>query len=335
MNALQRNGTFYTTSLDVTHALDMAKNLYKYVGSSYIDKVFSSSEHMTLKCSYPKDFNDPYELFLTIDFNERPDALAFYADTFQEIPQEPTTCFSRSPAVVPMWAHYAENLQGFAIEFDEARLAEAFPKSGFGDVDYQDKPDEDLTELLYRAYAIGKPRYMYFLQKAVFSAAYYTKSSCWSYEQERRMIVRDRETRSEAGIILMDVPCKCIKTIICGPRAKAETTRELQEKANEIGCGYLQMKIGKTQINPFFVDLQGDPFEFKEGEIARSIMHCRSCKEPLLVDAKLCSWCQIEESHRINAASRNPYRMLSNLGMLGSYLEGMEAIGRNAKKTDA
>lgn len=313
----------------------MSKHLYKYVGSSYIDKVFASSEHITLKCSYPKDFNDPYELFLTIDFNERPDALAFYADTFEKIPQSPTTCFSRSPAVIPMWAHYGENLQGFAIEFDESKIAEAFPKSGFGDVDYQDKPDEGLTDLLYRAYEIGKPRYMYFLHKAVFSAAYYTKSSCWSYEQERRMIVRVSETKSEAGMILMDFPNDCIKTIICGPRAKTETTQALQEKANEIGCGYLQMKIGKTQANPFFVDLHGAPFEFKETQIDRSGTYCGSCKEPLVAEVEKCSWCQIEESHRINAASRNPYRMLSHYGMLDSYIEGMEAIGRNAKKNDA
>ena len=100
----------------------MSKYIYKYVGSSYLDKIFMTKEHITLKCSYPKDFNDPYELFLTIDFNERPEVLAFYADAVGELPQLHTTCFSRSPAVLPMWAHYAQNLQGLCIEFDEKLL---------------------------------------------------------------------------------------------------------------------------------------------------------------------------------------------------------------------
>ena len=35
---------------------------------------------MTLKCSLPRNFNDPYELFLTVNFREKPEALAFYTD---------------------------------------------------------------------------------------------------------------------------------------------------------------------------------------------------------------------------------------------------------------
>ncbi len=93
------------------------KKIYKYIGPDGIEKVFHSANVGTLKCSLPKEFNDPYELFLTINFNERPDALAFYADAIGELPQFPTTCFSRSPIVLPMWAHYARNLEGFAVDF--------------------------------------------------------------------------------------------------------------------------------------------------------------------------------------------------------------------------
>jgi hypothetical protein len=120
------------------------KRIYKYIGHSYIGKVLGDSQQVTLKCSYPKDFNDPYELFLTINFNESPELLAFYSDVIGELPQIPTTCFSRSPLVIPMWAHYAQNHEGFAIEFDEAELMKHFPESGFGDVDYQDAPTTGL-----------------------------------------------------------------------------------------------------------------------------------------------------------------------------------------------
>ena len=149
---------------------------------------------------------DRYELFLTIDFKQEPEVLAFYADAIGELPQLPTTCFSRSPSVIPMWAHYAQNSEGFAIEFDESELATAFPKSGFGDVDYRDAPDDGLSDTLHRAYHIGKPRYVYILHTGVFSAAYYTKATCWNYEQERRMIVGENEIRQAGDLMLVDVP---------------------------------------------------------------------------------------------------------------------------------
>jgi hypothetical protein len=101
-----------------------------YVGATYLAKVFASKDHVTLKCSHPKDFSDPYELFLTMGFNQDPEALAFYSEVVGQLPQLPTTCFSRSPIVIPMWAHYAQNLQGFVIEFDEDLVAQLFPESG-------------------------------------------------------------------------------------------------------------------------------------------------------------------------------------------------------------
>ena len=106
----------------------MSNNIYKFVDSEYLDKVLGAGDKVTLKCSFPKDFNDPYELFLTINFKEKPEILAFYSDVVGQLPQLPTTCFSRSPTVLPMWAHYAQNLQGFAIEFDQEKLEKYFQK---------------------------------------------------------------------------------------------------------------------------------------------------------------------------------------------------------------
>lgn len=312
----------------------MSKNIYKYVGPSYLDKVFTYKDHITLKCSYPKDFNDPYELFLTIDFNERPEVLAFYADAVGKLPQLPITCFSHSPAVLPMWAHYAQTLQGFCIEFDEELLAQSFPKSEFGDVDYQDAPEAGLTDLLYRAYEIGKPRYMYFFHKGVFSAAYYTKTTCWNYEEERRMIVHESETRRLDELILMDVPKECVTGLICGPRASAETLLAVREEANKIGCRHYELKIGKTLPSPYFVDEDGYPFIFTGTDIERSEQFCDTCMEPISNSETQCSWCQIDESHKNYAASRNPYRLLDHYGLLGSYIEDAEAIGRGVRKSD-
>jgi hypothetical protein len=310
----------------------MSKSIYKYVGPSNLDKVLASVEHATLKCSYPKDFNDPYELFLTVDFNEKPEVLAFYAEAVGDLPQLPTTCFSQSPSVVPMWAHYAQNMEGFVVEFDEGKLVESFPESGFGDVDYRDSSNAGLTDMLYRASEIGKPRYVYLLRKGVFSAAYYTKATCWSYEQERRMIVGELETRRLGDMILMDVPKECVTALVSGPRASEATISTLRAKAVEFGCRYFQLRIGRSSATPFLVDSHGDSFVFNGTSIASSSQYCASCKEPLTDASEECSWCQIDDSHRNNAAARNPYRMMAHYGMLESYIESMNRVGREDGK---
>jgi len=100
----------------------MVNKVYKYIGPDILDITFSNEGLCGFKCSYPKDYNDPYELFLTVDLEEKPEILAFYNDVINKIPQYPTTCFSRSPIVTPMWAHYAHNSKGFVLEVDEDKL---------------------------------------------------------------------------------------------------------------------------------------------------------------------------------------------------------------------
>lgn len=304
----------------------MSSHIYKYLSHSHLEKVLGSNNLVTLKCSYPKDFNDPYELFLTVNFADRPEVLAFYADVIGNLDQLPTTCFSRSPSVTPMWAHYAQNLQGFAIEINEEVLAQHFKESGFGDVDYRDAPDEDLIEMLYRAYAIGKMRHIYLLRRGVFSSAYYTKASCWKYEQERRMIVRPSDTRRDNNSLLIDIPKECIKSLICGAHASDATKKGVFNKSSELGCNFYEMKIGKSTTEPFFLDSAGHPYSFDGTCIKQSENFCSTCKEPLAINSKLCSWCRINDTHKTDAANRNSYRMLDHYGLLDEYVSGMDDI---------
>lgn len=310
----------------------MTKLLYKYVGPSYLGKVFSGPDQITIKCSLPKDFNDPYELFLTIDFNKEPEALAFYQDAIGRLPQLPTTCFSRSPAIIPMWAHYAQNSEGVVVELAEDELVPAFPESGFGDVDYQDAPHEGLSDMLHRAYEIGKPRYVYLLNKGVLSAAYFTKTVSWSYELERRMIVRESEVRRVGDLLLADVPKNCVTALIVGPRANETTRTMVREQSVQLKCRYFEMRIGRSSASPYFVDESGEPYIFDGTQLQPSSQHCHSCKEPLAVEADECSWCRINDTHTREAATRNSFSMLAQYELLGSYIEGMEAIGKGTKK---
>lgn len=311
----------------------MPHYLYKYAGSKNIDRIFSDQREIAFKCSYPKEFNDPYELFLTIDFKQDPSLLAFYEDAIGEMPQLPTTCFSKSPTVIPMWAHYANNHEGFSIEIDEQKLAAAYPESEFGNIDYQDKPHESIQDTLDRAFHIGKPRYMYFLHKAVFSAAYFTKNSCWNYEMERRMVLSTQNVRDDAGLLLLDIPHECVNAIIAGSRATDETKLKLRQHADTLKCHFYEMKIGRSSTTPFYKSKKGRTFIFNGSALERSKKYCSSCGEPVQSKITKCSWCQISDAHKIQAANRNPYRALARAGILDSYIQGMENISRGARRS--
>lgn len=307
---------------------------YKYVGATYADKVIRAPDHVTLKCSTPNQFNDPYELFLTIDFNDKPEILAFYSEIVGELPQLPTTCFSHSPIVLPMWAHYAQNLEGFVIEFDESKLAALLPERGFDDVDYRDGPDSDMEPLIDRAYEIGKFRYIYLLRQSIFSAAYYTKATCWNYEEEKRLILNPEDIREEHGMMLLDIPRDCVSAIIAGPRASKETTDIVSSGANQLGCNYFEMKVGKCTATPYLVDSNNKPHNFDGDKIVACSNQCSSCNEPIAKSEDLCSWCQIDDSHLADAADRNTFRMLHSAGMLEDYIESMNDISRGRAKDD-
>ncbi|MGM4886336.1 DUF2971 domain-containing protein [Tardiphaga sp. 11_C7_N12_6] len=312
------------------------RRIFKYVSSQYIESVFSSPELVTLKCSLPKDFNDPYELFLTIDFDEDPGALAFYADVVGDLDQLPTTCFSQSPDVIPMWAHYAENHKGFAIEFSEACLADMFSGSGFQDVSYTDTPSDGLTDMLYRAFKIGKHRYHYLLRLGVYNAAYFTKATCWSYERERRMVASTSELRSDSELLLLDAPSHCVRSIIVGSRASNETKKHLLKISEELKCKYFEIRIGKSSANPYFIDAASSPHIFDGSNLIPAASHCEACLEPIPPKGSRiqCSWCQIDDQMKQYAASRNSFRMLDHAGLLDSYVEGMDKITMGSPKSD-
>jgi hypothetical protein len=309
----------------------MGRKIYKYFGPELFHVVLKD-EGASFKCSLPESFNDPYELFLTVDLSSGAGALACYQEAIGSIPQQPVTCFSRSPAILPMWAHYGKNVEGFVVEIDEDRLREKFPDSVFSDVKYQDDPDEGLTELLYKAHFIGKPRYTYLLQRGVINSAYFTKRSCWSYEMERRMVVGNQEVHAADNLILVDVPKDCITSVIIGARGDVELVAEAMELAKGLGCAYRMMKIGRSSAVPYFVDDDGIPYIFDGDDIVPTTASCENCVEPISTNRERCSWCEITAADRHEAANRNPYRLLDRIGKLDSYISSMDEISRRRER---
>ena len=163
--------------------------IYKYCGKDTADKVFLD-EHLSLKFSFLSEYNDPYEFFLTVDFDKSPDELAYYLEMVNMQTSLLATCFSKTPINTPMWAHYGDNSEGFVIEIDEEALKNFLDElkifSLLDDVSYKDTPDNGLEDLLKRAHQIGKPRYVDMLRRRLIGVAYFTKQTCWSYERERR-----------------------------------------------------------------------------------------------------------------------------------------------------
>jgi hypothetical protein len=203
--------------------------------------------------------------------------LAFYLDLIGDGLQYPTTCFSVSPAILPMWAHYAQNSQGFVIEFSERKLSSVFPDARFGSVKYSDVPTSDLSDLLVRAHQIKKFRYVMWLRQAIFDSAYFTKMLCWSYELERRMIVDFEATRLVGNMMLLDIPSDAVTAIICGSKASAETVQSLKEVSSNIGRKYFELRMGKSSAIPYMVDQHGNPFVVGKDEIHEAEFQCEEC----------------------------------------------------------
>ncbi|CAM3211743.1 DUF2971 domain-containing protein [Pseudomonas plecoglossicida] len=318
--------------------MEAPKNLYKYMGPDISNRFLVDGERCTIKLSYLKDYNDPFEFFLTIDYNQEPEILAYYNEIISMVTQQPVTCFSKSPISTPMWAHYASNSQGFVAEINETALnqwldsQEADPS--FGDIDYRDTPSEGILNLLQQAYVTCKPRHTGWLWQSVGARAYFTKQTCWSYEQERRLITSKKvASKINDNLSLLYFPSNCVTAIIAGAKASNETKETLKEVAKSANCKYFEMHIGKSSTSPFLLDSTNNTHVFQNGGITPHPENCDNCKEPKTNQAsKLCSWCNINERHENNAASRNAFRTLNNAGILDMYLDRFLEIGKNLGK---
>lgn len=303
--------------------------LYKYLSPDILDHATSRKDHVSVKCSYPKDYNDPYELSLAIDIEEDSSLLAFYLDTVEQISQRPTSCFSKSPIVTPMWAHYANNASGFVIEFDETKLKETITDLAINDIQYMDAPSPDISSWLHMAFGTCKPRHTMQFYNCVNYYAYFSKQSCWAYEQERRMVLDESHITSIAGNMLLFIPKECVSAIIVGPKAEPNMIKKCLDITNNLGCNNYRMVIGKSAVTPFFMDKNENTLIFDGKEIIPSENTCENCLAPISIEQEKCSWCKIDRDDFHEAARRNPLRMLASMGALDDYIESFSRIGEN------
>ncbi len=302
--------------------------IYKYFSHDVLDLVFDRDGFCGVKCSLPKDYNDPYELFLGMDLNTPTEQLAFYKDIVGGIPQNPTTCFSQSPIVSPMWAHYADNHSGFVLEFDLDGLQKHFEGNPIWEVSYRKGPHENLKKILERAAVLLKPRYSYDLQEFVFVESYFTKYDEWSYERECRFVDMKKVTEDIHGNRILFIPIEFVTSIIVGPKFPQGSFETSLSLAADNDIDWYHLNIGKSHPKPYMKNEDNDVFIFENECITNTDKTCESCSEPLTQNTSLCPWCSITESHEENAARNNPFRMIDSMGGLEDYMRAMGKIGR-------
>ena len=301
-------------------------NIYKYFSGGVMDLVFQRDGFSGVKCSLPKDYNDPYELFLGVDLDVSTEFLATYRDIVQDLPQLPTTCFSKSPIVSPMWAHYSQNHSGFVLEFDVEALRECFEEIEIRDVDYKAGPNPGLAESLKRAAVTKKPRHAVWLRQVVLSEAYFSKYEDWKYEQECRLVDRNQYVEDVAGNDILFIPSDCVTAMIVGNKFLKDNIPSSKELAASHGIDWYQIEIGKSLPFPYMMSGDGGAFLFKNGEVREAVGMCEGCSEPLPNGGELCAWCSITDAHAEEAARGNPFRMLDHYGGLKEYMAAVQNI---------
>lgn len=299
--------------------------LYKYASPGLLEHALSPTGEVCLKFDHPRNYNDPLELFLTLRGHESdPQVIAYYREILGEVPQLPTTCFSKRPDIIPMWAHYGDEHAGFVMEFEETALSKAVPIGYLEDVAYVD--ETGFTDWGVIRYAAGtlKPRHTYAVQTEALKKAYFTKNHCWRYEQERRMVVESSNFKNDGDLMILRVSSACLTAVITGVRSSRKQRAASLEAAKRFQCSFYEMKIGRSSCSPYFVDEAGVSFVFDGAHIGIANRVCAKCSEPLNEGGRQeCQWCSINEGHKAEAHMNNPFTIIDRLGLRQKYGYGL------------
>lgn len=311
--------------------------LYKYSPPNVLTKMFARKGFVGLKCDLPKNYNDPFELFLSVNAKDADlEDIAYYLEILGEIPQMPTSCFSKRPDVVPMWAHYGRDHTGYAIEIDETALAGAVSLGYIEDIDYSDTMGTVDLGLVHFAATTLKFRHTHRVQTMAFRSAYLTKNRCWEYEMERRLVVNPDDISKINGLLILFIPVACITAIISAAKATRPDLRAHRKIAKQIGCPHYQLKIGRTSCVPYFTNTEKNSFRFDGTLIQPAEFVCDTCSEPIDDDEhSTCNWCSVDDEAKANAAFKNPLRMLFHYGLGHGYGFGFAGLRQIGAKTQS
>ena len=132
-------------------------------------------------------------------------------------------CLSRNGSSLLMWSHYANSYSGAVVKFDETH--EFF--SGHFDMEYSDRR----PKVHIASYTDG--------DSPVPIAELCVKAREWEYEDEVRVVrnlvdCRCVGTADSFPIYVMDIPPKCIESVILGERMPVRHQREIWETVKDM-----------------------------------------------------------------------------------------------------
>lgn len=216
-----------------------------------------------------------------------PSALESYEDLVLSLedtePNVPLTidsarisCFSKNSNNLLMWAHYANGLRGFCVEFDEDEILPDDVDAGIFEVLYEDKPpfiDTAIIAVLndqanYHEDAIYETEerlkyavldseteesansevqmykeylnLVYLKNREIYQKMLATKSIEWQYEEELRIILQTENINNNE--VFLKYPVKSIKCIIVGEKMSI-SQRETLKKIVQLKSFDIKFKI--------------------------------------------------------------------------------------------
>ena len=153
-----------------------------------------------------------------------------------------------------MWAHYAQNHEGFVIEFDENHTFFHRIPGLLANTDQlvSRLPSQECGYLRKVEYFDERPNHSSILDLTP-SSVLLAKSKEWEYEQEWRMFrlleeADETKASDEGSVYLFSIPPDCIKGLILGCRMSPEKKSEIIEIIKTDAC-YSHVKVYATVLD--------------------------------------------------------------------------------------
>ena len=239
---------------------DVPDVLYKYISLDEFndeenEKRFKTLSEKSVWCSKYNLLNDPFE-FKGIYFDRNRLLEAFDPAIYDELEKTwlesfVISSFTSDKNNMPMWAHYANNHQGFCIECSIGR------KVAVQKVSYIEKR-QPIANILVDFFNYCKEfektgnkeafQKIGYLRTLLFQM-YLAKHQSWQYENEYRLVYPLENEIKENGLkICLDDIGICIKSIYCGIKCKKEHIDRLNEIASQIGADFRICTVSDEQF---------------------------------------------------------------------------------------
>lgn len=170
--------------------------------------------------------------FLTLGYLIQDGADYFKQEWERECREYPVACLSESKDIVSMWAHYANNHQGYCVEYPVLDIFNQF-HYGMLPVMYQQEMPR-LSDILQIQSLSREAGSVYLVSQSIS-----TKAKCWESEREWR-VIRAKEAEGPS-----DFPKPT--AVYLGCRAEKAFIEEMKEICKEKNIPVYQIQKSKTE----------------------------------------------------------------------------------------